>query len=199
MELWHALVGAGLISGLGLFAGCGNDVTGHKQPEDDATVHNVATTRSSLAAASAPAPESRPAALPPSTQSALASSGPGPTTIPADGKESKTLQGGVVVTDLVVGTGVEAKSGNIVTVNYTGWLTNGTVFDSSQKPGGQPFVFTIGIGAVIKGWDLGVPGMKVGGKRKITIPPAMGYGSSEQGSIPPNSTLVFQVELLGVH
>jgi peptidylprolyl isomerase/FKBP-type peptidyl-prolyl cis-trans isomerase FkpA len=104
----------------------------------------------------------------------------------------------LIMEDLVVGTGTAAASGQKVTVHYTGWLTNGTKFDSS-KDRGDPFVFPLGKGQVIKGWDQGVQGMKVGGKRKLTIPPDMGYGSRGAGGvIPPNATLVFEVELLGV-
>jgi FKBP-type peptidyl-prolyl cis-trans isomerase FkpA len=100
--------------------------------------------------------------------------------------------------DLVVGTGATAKTGDTVTVNYTGWLTDGTKFDSSYDHG-QSFPFVLGQGAVITGWDKGVAGMKVGGKRELVIPPAMGYGA--QGAppaIPPNATLKFDVELLKV-
>jgi FKBP-type peptidyl-prolyl cis-trans isomerase len=104
----------------------------------------------------------------------------------------------LITEDLVVGTGAEAKSGQNVTVHYTGWLTNGTKFDSS-KDRRDPFVFSLGKGQVIRGWDQGVQGMKVGGKRKLTIPPEMGYGARGAGGvIPPNATLVFEVELLGV-
>jgi FKBP-type peptidyl-prolyl cis-trans isomerase FkpA len=104
----------------------------------------------------------------------------------------------LIMEDLVVGTGGTAASGQKVTVHYTGWLTNGTKFDSS-KDRGDPFVFPLGKGQVIKGWDQGVQGMKVGGKRKLTIPPEMGYGARGAGGvIPPNATLVFEVELLGV-
>lgn len=103
------------------------------------------------------------------------------------------------VVDLVVGQGAEAKAGQKVSVHYTGTLTNGNKFDSSLDRG-RPFSFTLGAGQVIKGWDQGVAGMKVGGKRKLTIPPELAYGNQSVGGglIPPNSTLVFEVELLGV-
>jgi FKBP-type peptidyl-prolyl cis-trans isomerase FkpA len=105
---------------------------------------------------------------------------------------------GLTIEDVVVGDGAAAAAGQQVTVHYTGWLTNGTKFDSS-KDRNDPFVFPLGAGRVIKGWDEGVQGMKVGGKRKLTIPPALGYGARGAGGvIPPNSTLVFEVELLGV-
>lgn len=111
--------------------------------------------------------------------------------------DERKLPSGVVVTDLVVGNGAEAKKGQRVRVHYTGWLTNGTQFDSSV--GGEPFDFRLGAGEVIKGWDHGVAGMKVGGKRKLVIPPALGYGAQGAGDdIPPHSTLVFEVELLKV-
>ena len=102
------------------------------------------------------------------------------------------------IEDQVVGSGPEAVRGKQVTVHYTGWLTDGKKFDSS-KDRGAPFSFGLGRGQVIDGWDQGVAGMKVGGKRKLTIPPEMGYGKAGAGGvIPPNATLVFEVELLGV-
>lgn len=103
---------------------------------------------------------------------------------------------GLVVTDQVLGTGAAAKAGDTVSVNYTGKLTNGTVFDTSI--GRAPFTFTLGVGEVISGWDLGLNGMKVGGKRSLLIPPEMAYGSQAVGPIPPNSALLFEVELLSV-
>jgi len=102
------------------------------------------------------------------------------------------------IEELKAGTGAEATSGKTVDVHYTGWLTDGTKFDSSVDRG-RPFSFPLGGGRVIKGWDQGVAGMKVGGKRKLTIPPELGYGSRGAGAvIPPNATLVFEVELLAV-
>ncbi|HET7098689.1 MAG TPA: FKBP-type peptidyl-prolyl cis-trans isomerase [Patescibacteria group bacterium] len=104
----------------------------------------------------------------------------------------------LIIEDEKVGTGTEAVSGKKITVNYSGTLTDGTKFDSSYDRG-APFAFTLGIGEVIQGWDQGFAGMKVGGKRKLTIPSSMGYGASGAGGvIPPNATLVFEVELLKV-
>ena len=111
-------------------------------------------------------------------------------------KEEAIVNGELIIEDLAVGEGAEAEKNSIVTVNYTGSLTDGTKFDSSLNPGRSPFRFTIGAGQVISGWDEGVPGMKVGGKRKLTIPPNMGYGNQDMGVIPPNSTLIFEIDLL---
>src|SRR5437870_12801326 len=101
------------------------------------------------------------------------------------------------IEDEKVGDGVEAVGGKTVAVHYTGWLTDGTKFDSSVDRG-QPFQFRIGAHQVIAGWDQGVVGMRIGGKRHLVIPPDMGYGPGGMGPIPPNSTLVFDVELLGL-
>ena len=108
----------------------------------------------------------------------------------------------LIIEDVTVGTGAEAKAGSHVMVHYTGWLFNdgvkGAKFDSS-KDRGQPFSFPLGAGQVIKGWDEGFAGMKIGGTRILTIPPEMGYGARGAGGvIPPNATLLFEVELLGV-
>lgn len=105
----------------------------------------------------------------------------------------------LLIEDIIVGEGDEANDFNKVVVNYTGSLEDGSIFDSSLNPGREPFTFTLGAGSVIKGWDLGVKGMKVGGKRKLTIPPELGYGENGAGSvIPPGSTLIFEVDLLEV-
>jgi FKBP-type peptidyl-prolyl cis-trans isomerase len=119
-----------------------------------------------------------------------------PTKVTGDGVKTPS---GLVYWDIRVGTGAVAKEGSHVRVHYTGWLTNGKKFDSSVDAG-QPFDFTIGNGDVIKGWEEGVAGMKVGGKRQLRIPAVLGYGAegTPGGPIPPNATLVFDIQLLGV-
>jgi FKBP-type peptidyl-prolyl cis-trans isomerase FkpA len=116
---------------------------------------------------------------------------------------SPTTLPGFTQTDLRVGTGADAVNGTAVTVDYTGWLYDpsqpeqkGAVFDTSR--GRTPFSFTLGNGQVIEGWERGVPGMKVGGLRRLVIPPALAYGSVRTGPLPPNATLVFEIELLSV-
>ena len=123
-----------------------------------------------------------------SSSPAVSSAAEGNQQIPMDKISAQEIQ---------VGSGPEAKNGNTVNVHYTGYLIDGKKFDSSLDRG-QPFTFTIGAGEVIKGWDIGVSGMKAGGKRRLIIPPAFGYGDKEVGNglIPPNSILIFDVELL---
>jgi FKBP-type peptidyl-prolyl cis-trans isomerase len=149
-------------------------------PEPVAAV--VADTTTAGTASAKPAPSASAAPAPT----------PAPPAAPAD-PNAKLVQ-----TDLVVGKGAEAKTGDTVSVHYVGTLATGTEFDSSRKRG-TPFVFTLGKGQVIRGWDQGVAGMKVGGKRKLVIPPALAYGERGMGSvIPPNSTLTFEVELVDI-
>jgi FKBP-type peptidyl-prolyl cis-trans isomerase len=116
----------------------------------------------------------------------------------AENNQQVTTPSGLKYVDQVAGAGDMAVVGKTVSVHYTGWLENGKKFDSSVDRG-QPFSFPLGAGRVIKGWDEGVQGMKVGGKRTLTIPSDLGYGSRGAGGvIPPNATLIFDVELLGV-
>ncbi|HEY7424709.1 MAG TPA: FKBP-type peptidyl-prolyl cis-trans isomerase [Gemmataceae bacterium] len=112
-------------------------------------------------------------------------------------KEKKVGDAVLKYEDLKEGTGDEAKKGDTVEVHYTGWLTDGKKFDSSVDRK-QPFSFKLGARMVIRGWDEGVAGMKVGGKRKLTIPSELGYGAAGRGPIPPNATLIFEVELLKI-
>ena len=116
-----------------------------------------------------------------------------PATIP----EEKTMQKDLKIEDIKEGTGEAVKSGDTILIHYKGTLTDGTKFDSSYDRG-EPFETQIGVGRVIEGWDKGVVGMKVGGTRKLTIPPALGYGDQDMGVIPPNSTLIFEVELVEI-
>lgn len=110
-----------------------------------------------------------------------------------------TTESGLGIEDVIVGEGIEAQHGQIVTVHYTGWLMDGRKFDSS-KDRQEPFQFHLGGREVIAGWDEGVAGMKIGGTRKLSIPPHLGYGPRGAGGvIPPNATLLFEVELLGLN
>src|SRR5438093_11026963 len=155
---------------------------GCQQSSNSGSTSSSTTTTS--ASASSPAP---------------AASNPEPST-EAGGQASGaevTLPNGLKYVDVKVGDGGLAESGMSIQVHYTGWLLNGTKFDSSLDHG-QPFTFKLGAGEVIRGWDEGVKGMRVGGKRKLTIPPDLGYGAQANGAIPANSTLVFDVELLAV-
>ena len=132
------------------------------------------------------------------TTASAPSESPSATTGGAMEVQERTLPGGLKVSDLKIGSGPMAESGRTVSVHYTGWLTDGTKFDSSLDRG-RPFDFKLGAGQVIRGWDEGVTGMRVHGKRRLTIPPDLGYGPQGAGGvIPPNATLVFEVELLDV-
>lgn len=123
---------------------------------------------------------------------------PAPTPVSVSEGAAATAPSGLIVEELAVGSGATALAGNRVSVHYTGWLTNGTKFDSSHDRN-QPFEFQLGAGQVIPGWDEGVAGMRVGGKRKLTIPPQLGYGARGAGGvIPPDAVLVFEIELLDV-
>lgn len=116
----------------------------------------------------------------------------------AEQKKMQDLLGKLKITDIKEGTGPAVVSGNQVAVQYTGTLTDGTKFDSSYDRGGQPLEFVVGRGELIQGWDLGILGMKVGGKRNLTIPPELAYGDRAVGPIPPNSTLNFELELVSI-
>ncbi|HOX21682.1 MAG TPA: FKBP-type peptidyl-prolyl cis-trans isomerase [Candidatus Paceibacterota bacterium] len=127
----------------------------------------------------------------------------GPTTTPTNtpGEQNnltKMNKDGVVIEILKPGDGAEAKSGDKVTVNYVGTLENGQKFDASADHG-EPYSFNLGAGKVIQGWDIGVAGMKVGEKRRLIIPPELGYGVNDLGVIPPNSTLIFEIDLLKIN
>jgi peptidylprolyl isomerase len=135
----------------------------------------------------------------PTTTGAEAKPAATPAPAPTPAQPAPDPNAKLEIKDLVVGKGPEAKAGDTVKVHYVGALTNGEEFDASKKHGTEPFTFELGKGRVIKGWDEGVAGMKVGGKRKLVIPPHLGYGArGAGGKIPPNATLVFEVELVEV-
>jgi FKBP-type peptidyl-prolyl cis-trans isomerase len=115
----------------------------------------------------------------------------------ATDESNPTASSDLVIEDVVIGSGAVAANGDSVTVHYVGTLLNGSQFDSSYSRN-QPFTFRIGANQVIQGWERGVPGMRVGGKRRLTIPPSLGYGSQANGPIPANSTLRFEIDLLSI-
>ena len=155
--------------------------------EETVTVNVFASTRSTMPAGGTITADAASSATTTNTTANTTSGG------------KRKMANGLEIEDVQVGDGQEAKAGNRVTVHYTGRLTDGSKFDSSVDRG-QPFQFNLGAGEVIQGWDQGGAGMKVGGKRKLTIPPALGYGARGAGGvIPPNATLVFDVELLKVN
>ncbi len=151
-------------------------------------------TETVTAATAAAAPRPSAAAAAPTVTATATATAPAPAAPAAPAADEK-----LVVVDVAVGKGAEAKAGDKVSVHYTGTLTDGKEFDSSRKHG-KPFDFLLGRSQVIKGWDQGVAGMKVGGRRKLTIPPSLGYGARGAGGlIPPNATLQFDIELLGIN
>jgi FKBP-type peptidyl-prolyl cis-trans isomerase len=117
--------------------------------------------------------------------------------LPGCGSNNPAGPSSLGIEDLTIGTGATAAAGDTLSVDYVGTLQNGQKFDSSIDRG-LPFTFQLGVGAVIAGWDQGIPGMRVGGKRRLTIPPSLGYGSQANGPIPANSTLIFEVTLLSI-
>jgi len=145
------------------------------------------------AAVQSPAPSPTPVAASPAPIATAAA-----ITTPCTKGQTKTLVDGLQIQDSKCGKGAVAARGSSIKVTYVGRLSTGKIFDSSAKHGGKPFPVRIGVGAVIPGWDEGVPGMRVGGVRRLIIPPALGYGSTGAGPIPPNSTLEFTITLVGV-
>jgi FKBP-type peptidyl-prolyl cis-trans isomerase len=133
-----------------------------------------------------------------SNSDSAAAGSPQPSSKVAGTSTDNPASGKLESTDEVVGTGAEAKEGSTISVKYTGMLANGSVFDSTDKHGGQPATFQLAKGQLIDGWVQGIPGMKVGGKRKLVIPPDLAYGAQGNQGIPGNSTLTFEIELMDV-
>jgi peptidylprolyl isomerase len=183
------LWGAGLMSVCCLIVACTQlfDTQQTSNAGQTTSTPSIAATESSVTVASTPSSV---------TATPTASSTPKKTTTGAN--KVVTTSSGLKYTELKVGTGATPKTGQTVLVHYTGTLENGTKFDSSRDRG-VPFEFSLGTGQVIKGWDEGISTMKVGGRRKLIIPPKLGYGARGAGGvIPPNATLIFDVELLGI-
>ena len=168
-------------------------LAGCTSPDKPADTPPVAEVKHAPPTNSAPPAEPKQDAPPP----AASASPDKKTETKLKGKQMKTASG-LIYEDIVVGNGKEAKNGDNVDVHYEGKLDNGTVFDASRKHGDTPFNFTIG-GRVIAGWNEGVPGMKEGGTRILTVPSDLGYGADGSGPIPPNATLTFKVELMKVY
>ena len=181
----YVLAAGSLLAASAIVAACGSDSTSDKtaakSPSGGPT---TGVARPGTAAAGQPTPGA----------SGSDSDGNAPG-IPELKGDIQTTPDGLRYIDEKAGGGASPQSGQMVTVHYTGWLTNGTKFDSSRDRG-TPFTFPIGQGRVIKGWDEGVLTMKIGGKRRLIIPAALGYGARGQGTIPPNATLIFDVELI---
>ncbi len=185
----HTYIVAAAALALGLaFAGC--------KEENALTAPSAQTPPPATASADKAQPASGAELNNPTAPAATSGEVAGPPAPKAAAPKTAAIPG-LVIKDVKVGKGAVAVPGKTVTVNYTGWLTDGTKFDSSLDRH-EPFSFHLGAGKVIPGWDKGVAGMKVGGKRKLTISPELAYGASGAGKIPPNATLIFQVELLGV-
>lgn len=185
-------VTAGLIAA-GCGAGAGSEAPATAKPSTPAAVATavtvVATARSTTAGPAAPAPTI--AAIDVSTVN------PNPPGAPVLTGALQRTPSGLGYIDEVVGTGAATAAGQTVSAHYTGWLTTGQKFDSSRDRG-QPFSFVLGRGQVIGAWDEALASMKVGGKRRLIVPPALGYGARGTQGIPPNATLIFDVELVGV-
>jgi len=200
--VWRGLLAGALPAAL-MMNGCAQQPPAPPPPAPPRAPANAPT------ATPAPAPSETPAATPTPAAPAATGEEKGKVTESEAVKMARKLgtatkgklvtePSGLMVIDVKVGKGEPAKAGDTVAMQYTGWLEDGTKFDSSKDHGGQPYAFPLGAGRVIKGWDLGVAGMKPGGVRKLIIPSDLGYGAGGRPPvIPPNATLIFQVEYVG--